>query len=155
MRTPDDAIALREAVEAGKIKRAVVAGGGFIGLELAENFRELGMEVTIVQRPKQLMNPFDADMASMIHGEMRKHGVKLALGRTVEGFEEKDGGVDVLLKDEAPLHADMVVLAIGVVPDTALAKEAGLELGIKGSIVVNDRMETSVPDIYAAGMRCR
>lgn len=97
------------------------------------------------------MNPFDADMASFIHSEMRRHGVKLALGHTVEGFEEKDGGVDVLLKDEAPLHADMVVLAIGVSPDTHLAQEAGLELGIKGSIVVNDRMETSVPDIYAVG----
>ncbi|MBQ9732778.1 MAG: FAD-dependent oxidoreductase, partial [Clostridia bacterium] len=97
------------------------------------------------------MNPFDADMASYIHAEVRKHGVKLALGYTVEGFEEKDGGVDVLLKDNAPLHADMVVLAIGVSPDTALAKEAGLELGIKGSIVVNDRMETSVADIYAGG----
>ncbi|MBR2081337.1 MAG: FAD-dependent oxidoreductase, partial [Oscillospiraceae bacterium] len=124
---------------------------GFIGLELAENLRKLGMEVTIVQRPGQLMHPFDADMAAFIHGEMRKHGVKLALGHTVEGFEERDGGVDVLLKDCAPLHADMVVLAIGVVPDTTLAKEAGLELGIKGSIVVNDKMETSVPDIYAAG----
>ena len=109
------------------------------------------MDVTIVQRPKQLMNPFDADMASLIHSEMRKHGVKLALGHTVEGFEEKNGGIDVLLKDEMPLHADMVVLAIGVTPDSHLAKEAGLELGIKGSIVVNDRMETSVPDIYAAG----
>lgn len=113
------------------------------------------MDVTIVQRPKQLMNPFDADMASFIHAEARKHGVKLALGYTVEGFEEKDGGVDVLLKDSAPLHADMVVLAIGITPDTALAKEAGLELGIKGSIVVNERMETSVPDIYAAGDRYR
>ena len=77
--------------------------------------------------------------------------MKLALGYTVEGFEKKDGGVDVLLKDNAPLHADMVVLAIGVTPDTSLAKDAGLELGIKGSIVVNDRMETSVPDIYASG----
>ena len=82
---------------------------------------------------------------------MRKHGVKLALGCTVEGFEEKDGGVDVLLKEKAPLHADMVVIAIGVTPDTKLAKDAGLELGIKGSIVVNDRMETSVKDIYAVG----
>jgi len=97
------------------------------------------------------MSPFDSDMAAFIHNEMRKHGVELVLGRAVEGFEEKDGGVDVLLKDEAPLHADMVVLAIGVTPDTALAKEAGLELGIKGAIVVNDRMETSVYDIYAAG----
>ena len=109
------------------------------------------MDITIVQRPKQLMNPFDADMASFIHNEMRRHGVQLALGHTVEGFEEKDGGVDVLLKDEKPLHADIVILAIGVTPDTKLAKEAGLELGIKGSIVVNDRMETSAPDIYAAG----
>ena len=107
--------------------------------------------MTIVQRPKQLMNPFDSDMASFIHGAVRKHGVKLALGHTVEGFEEKDNGVDVLLKEGAPLHGDMVVLAIGVTPDTHLAREAGLELGVKGSIVVNDHMETSVPDIYAAG----
>lgn len=97
------------------------------------------------------MNPFDPDMASMIHNEMRKHGIKLVLGYTVEGFKEKDNGVEVLLKDNPSLQADMVVLAIGVTPDTVLAKEAGLELGIKESIVVNDRMETSVPDIYAAG----
>ena len=151
LRTVEDTLRIKKYIEEQQPKSAVLAGGGFIGLELAENLRELGMDVTIVQRPKQLMNPFDADMASMIHSEMRKHGVKLALGYTVEGFEERNGGVDVLLKDNAPLHADMVVLAIGVTPDTALAREAGLELGIKGSIVVNDRMETSVPDIYAAG----
>ena len=151
LRTVEDTFRIKEYINTHHPKSVVLAGGGFIGLELAENLRELGMEVTIVQRPKQLMNPFDADMASFIHAEVRKHGVKLALGYTVEGFEEKDGGVDVLLKDNAPLHADMVVLAIGVTPDTALAKEAGLELGIKGSIVVNDRMETSVSDIYAAG----
>lgn len=151
LRTVEDTFRIKEYINISHPKSAVLAGGGFIGLELAENLRELGMEVTIVQRPKQLMNPFDPDMASFIHSEMRRHGIRLALGHTVEGFEEKDGGVDVLLKDEAPLHADMVVLAIGVTPDTALAKEAGLELGIKGSIVVNDRMETSVPDIYAAG----
>ncbi len=151
LRTVEDTFRIKEYINTRHPKSAVLAGGGFIGLELAENLRELGMDVTIVQRPKQLMNPFDPDMASFIHSEMRRHGIRLALGYTVEGFEEKDGGVDVLLKDEAPLHADMVVLAIGVTPDTALAKEAGLELGIKGSIVVNDRMETSVPDIYAAG----
>ena len=151
LRTVEDTFRIKEYINQNHPKSAVLAGGGFIGLELAENLRELGMDVTSVQRPKQLMNPFDADMASMIHSEMRKHGVKLALGYTVEGFEERNGGVDVLLKDNAPLHADMVVLAIGVTPDTALAREAGLELGIKGSIVVNDRMETSVPDIYAAG----
>ncbi len=151
LRTVEDTFRIKAYISENHPKSAVLAGGGFISLELAENLRELGMDVTIVQRPKQLMNPFDADMASFIHSEMRRHGVKLALGHTVEGFEEKDGGVDVLLKDEAPLHADMVVLAIGVSPDTHLAQEAGLELGIKGSIVVNDRMETSVPDIYAVG----
>ncbi len=151
LRTVEDTFHIKEYINKNQPKSAVLAGGGFIGLELAENLKELGMDVTIVQRPKQLMNPFDADMASFIHSEMRKHGVKLALGHTVEGFEEKDGGIDILLKDEVPLHADMVVLAIGVTPDTHLAKDAGLELGIKGSIVVNDRMETSAPDIFAAG----
>ena len=151
LRTVEDTFRIKEYINKNHPKSAVLAGGGFIGLELAENLRELGMDVTIVQRPKQLMNPFDADMASFIHNEIRRHGVRLALGHTVEGFEEKGDGVDVLLKDEAPLHADMVVLAIGVTPDTALAKEAGLELGMKGSIIVNDRMETSIQDIYAAG----
>ncbi len=151
LRTVEDTLRIKDYIRKNNPRSVVLAGGGFISLELAENLRELGMEVTIVQRPKQLMNPFDADMAAFIHAEVRKHGVKLALGYTVEGFEERNGGVDVLLKDNEPLHADMVVLAIGVTPDTALAKEAGLELGSKGSIVVNDRMETSVPDIYAAG----
>ncbi len=151
LRTVEDTLRIKDYIDNHRPKSAVLAGGGFIGLELAENLRGLGMEVTIVQRPRQLMPPFDPDMAAFIHAEARRHGVKLALGRTVEGFAERDGGVDVLLKDEAPLHADMVALAIGVVPDTALAKEAGLELGLKGSIVVNGRMETSVPDIYAVG----
>ena len=151
LRTVEDTFRIKDYIRQNHPRSAVLAGGGFIGLELAENLRELGMEVTIVQRPKQLMNPFDPDMAAFIHSEVRANGVKLALGYTVEGFQERDGGVDVLLKDSAPLHADMVVLAIGVTPDTALAKEAGLELGLKGSIVVNSRMETSLPDIYAVG----
>ena len=151
LRTVEDTFRIKKYINKNHPKSVVLAGGGFIGLELAENLRELGMDVTIAQRPKQLMNPFDPDMASMIHNEMRKHGIKLVLGYTVEGFKEKDNEVEVLLKDTPSLHADMVVLAIGVTPDTALAKEAGLELGIKESIIVNDRMETSVPDIYAAG----
>ena len=151
LRTVEDTFRIKEYIDQYQPKSVVLAGGGFISLELAENLRELGLDVTIVQRPKQLMNPFDSDMAAFIHNEMRKHGVKLALGHTVEGLEVKDGGITVLLKDEAPLHADMVALAIGVTPETTLAKEAGLELGIKGSIIVNDRMETSVSDIYAVG----
>lgn len=151
LRTVEDTFRIKKYIQKHHPKSAVLAGGGFISLELAENLRKLGIEVTIVQRPKQLMNPFDSDIAAFIHAEVKKHGVKLALGHTVEGFVEKDGGVDVLLKDEVPLHADMVVLAIGVTPDTHLAKEADLELGIKGSIVVNDHMQTSIPDIYAVG----
>lgn len=151
LRTVEDTLRIKAYIESNQPKTAVLAGGGFISLELAENLRGLGIAVTIVQRPKQLMNPFDPDMAALIHAEVRRHGVQLALGHTVEGFAERDGGVDVLLKDETPLHADMVVLAIGVTPDTHLAQDAGLALGLKGSIVVNDRMETSVPDIYAVG----
>ena len=151
LRTVEDTFRIKDYINANRPKSVILAGGGFIGLELAESLRELNMDVTIVQRPKQLMNPFDSDMAAFIHNEMRKQGVKLELGYTVEGFVEKDDGMDVLLQNCEPLHADMVVLAIGVTPDTKLAKEAGLDLGIKGSIIVNDRMETSVPDIYAAG----
>ena len=151
LRTVEDTFRIREYIQREGPRSAVLAGGGFIGLELAENLRGLGMEVTIVQRPKQLMNPFDADMAALIHSEVRRHGVKLALGHSVEGFAERDGGVDVLLQDAPPLHADMVVLAIGVTPDSHLAAQAGLELGVRGSILVNDRMETSAPDIYAVG----
>ena len=151
LRTVEDTFRIKEFVDQHRPKTAVMVGGGFIGLEVAENLRELGMDITIVQRPRQLMNPFDADMASFIHSEVRRHGVKLALGYSVEGFVDRNGGVDVLLKDGGPIHADMVVLAIGVTPESSLAKNAGLALGMKGSILVNDRMETSVPDIYAVG----
>lgn len=151
LRTVEDTLRIRRFVDTQRPKSVVLAGGGFIGLELAENLRERGLDVTIVQRPKQLMTPFDADMAALIHREVRAHGVRLALGHTVEGFAESEGGVQVLLKDEQPLQADMVILAIGVTPDSRLAAEAGLELGLKGSILVNDRMQTSDPDIYAVG----
>lgn len=151
LRTVEDTFRIKEYLNRHKPKSAVLVGGGFIGLELAENLRELGMDVTIVQRPRQLMNPFDPDMASIIHSEMRRNGVHLALGVSVEGFKEHDSGLELLLKDKPSIFTDLAVLAVGVVPDTALAREAGLELGLKGSIVVNDRLETSVPDIYAAG----
>ena len=151
LRTVEDTLRIHEFVKTHHPRSVVLAGGGFISLEMAENLRELGMEVTMVQRPKQLMNPFDPEMASFIHAKMRKKGVRLLLGHTVEGFEEAPGGVRVLLKGAEPLEAELVVLAIGVTPDTQLAKEAGLELGVKGSIAVNDRMEPSVPDIYAVG----
>ena len=159
LRTVEDTFKIRKYVDENKPRSAVIIGGGFIGVEVAENLREMGMDVTIVQRPDQLMNPFDRDMASFIHGEMRRHGVELKLGRNVEGFErsavgKEDSGyemIKVLLDDGSYINTDMVVLAIGVVPDSRIAKEVGIETGIKGSIVVNDRMETSKPDIYAVG----
>ena len=151
LRTVEDSLKIREFIEQHHPKSAVLAGGGFIAIELAENLRDLGLEVTLVQRPKQLLNPLDADMAAFLHAQMRRHGVRLRLGRTVEGFAADGSRVNVLIKDEDPLTADMVVLAIGVTPDTQLAKDAGLALGVRGSILVNDRMETSVPDIYAVG----
>ncbi len=151
LRTVEDTFRIKEFIRANSPSSAVMVGGGFIGLEMAENLRELGLDVTIVQRPKQLMNPFDRDMAAFIHAETRRHGVELALGCSVEGFVEKDGGIDVLRKEKAPIHTDMVVLAIGVRPESSLARDAGLELGSKGGILVNDRMETSIPHIYAVG----
>lgn len=151
LRTVEDTFRIKDYVNKKNPRSVILAGGGFISLELAENLRHLGMEVTIIQRPKQLMNPFDSDMASFIHNEMRSHGINLLLGHTVEGFEETENGVRVLLNEESPLYADMAVLAIGVSPDTRLAEMAGLKLGIKNSIIVNERMETSVPNIFAVG----
>ena len=154
LRTVEDTLRIRRFVENQKPKTAVLAGGsgsGFIGLEMAENLAEMGVSVTIVQRPKQLLAPLDADMASFVHAEMRRHGVALRLGETVTGFRQNGDSVLTLLEESEPLHSDMVLLAIGVTPDTHLAKEAGLTLGIRGSIAVNKRMETSVPDIYAVG----
>lgn len=104
LRTVEDTLRIRAYIEESRPRSAVLAGGGFIGLELAENLRTQGMDVTIVQQPMHLMTPFDADMAAFIHGEMRRHGVKLALGHTVDGFADRDGGMDALLRDEAPLH---------------------------------------------------
>lgn len=151
LRTVEDTFAIKDFVTQHKPRSAVMVGGGFIGVELAENLRELGLEVTIVQRPPQLLSPFDADMAAFIHNQMRKNGIKLALGASVTGFQEDAEGISVLLKDGNPIHGDMVILAIGVTPESHLAQDAGLALGIKGSILVNDRMETSIKDIYAVG----
>ena len=151
LRTVEDTMRIKAYIDENHPRSAAIAGGGFIGLEIAENLRGLGMEVTIIEGLNQLMAPFDADMAAFIHAEVRAQGVGMVLGRMVAGFQETEDGVDVLLQDAPSVHADMVILAIGVTPDTALAKQTGLEGGVKGSIVVNDRMETSIPDIYAVG----
>ncbi len=151
LRTVEDTLRIKRYIKAHRPRSVILAGGGFVGVELAENLAELGLDVTVVQRPKQLLTPFDADMAAFFHAEMRRHGVKLLLGGSVTGFAEVQQGVDVQLDRGEALHADMAILALGVTPDTAFVGDAGIALGIKGSILVNDRMETSLPDIYAVG----
>ena len=151
LRTVEDTLKIHRFAETTKPKTAVMVGGGFIGLEMAENLSELGIKVTVIQRGNQLMNTLDYDMAAMIHSKLRSKGLNLKLNGDVTGFEEKDDSVSVILHNDAPIKTDMVIFAIGVAPDNTLAKEAHMELGIKGSIVVNDKMETSIPDIYAVG----
>ena len=151
LRTVEDTLHIHDYVQEHRPKSAVVIGGGFIGIETAENLRDLGLTVTLLQRPHQLMNNMDYDMATLLHTEVREHGIDLRLRADVTGFEEVDGRVVTHVAGEDSIVADMVLLAIGVVPESHLAKEAGIELGIKGSIVVNDRMETSALDVYAVG----
>lgn len=151
LRTVEDTLAIHSYVEHTKAKSAVIVGGGYIGIEVAENLREKGPEVTIVQRPNQLMNTLDYDMATFVHSKLRAKGVSVKLNSNVIGFREDKGSIVTLLEDGQEISADIVLLAIGVTPENSLAKQAGLKLGAKGSIVVNDRMETSVADIYAVG----
>ncbi len=151
LRTVEDTLRIKKFIDEHYTESAVVVGGGFIGIEAAENLRDLGINVTLVEASNQLMAPFDGDMASFIHAEIRKSGINLMLDTMVENFADDDFGLDIKLKNSSALRTDMVVMAIGVSPETTLAKDAGLETGIKGSIVVNDKMETSVPDIYAVG----
>ena len=135
-----------------KPKRAVVVGGGFIGLEMVENLIHRGLEVTLIERLNQVMPPLDPEMARLVERYLVKHGVKLELNDGVAGFERAaDGSLAVLTASGKKHPADIVILAIGVKPETALAKMAGLELGQRGGIRVDDQMRTSNPDIFAVG----
>ena len=132
-------------------RRATVVGAGFIGLEMAENLRERGLEVTVVQRGEHVMPVFDADMASLLHNHLREHSIELLLKANVTGFEETSDAIFTTLADGRVLESDLVMLSIGVAPESTLAREAGLELGMRGSIKVDATMRTSDPDIYAVG----
>ncbi len=151
LRTVEDTLAIRAFVEREKPRTAVLAGGGFIGLELAENLAEMGVQVTIVQRPPQVMAPLDYDMATFLHAHLRQKGIALRLGAAVAGFRQAGETITTLVEGGEDLPADLAILAVGVTPESALAKAAGLNLGARGSIAVNDRMQTSDPDIYAVG----
>lgn len=151
LRTVEDTLAIRAFVEREKPRTAVLAGGGFIGLELAENLAEMGVQVTIVQRQPQVMAPLDYDMATFLHAHLRQKGIALRLGAAVAGFRQAGETITTLVEGGEDLPADLAILAVGVTPESALAKAAGLTLGARGSIAVNDRMQTSDPDIYAVG----
>ncbi len=150
LRNVPDMDAIKARVDAGA-KRAVVIGGGYIGLEMAEALRERGLAVELVEMVPQLLPPLDPEMTWPLEEHARGHGVVLHLGDAAAAFHDKGGGVVVELKSGVKIAADLVVLSAGVKPDTALAKAAGLALGPRGGIQVDEFLRTSDPDIYAAG----
>ena len=168
VRTVPDARTIREWVEGGTTfltgmynysgiqlvkptRRAVVVGGGFIGLEMAENLVHLGFDVTLIQRLDQLLGPIDREIANLVEGHVTKHGVHLVLNDGATGFAQRDQTLEVQTGSGKAYPADIVILAIGVRPDTTLAKTAGLEIGDRGGIRVDEHMRTSDPDIFAVG----
>ena len=150
LRDIPDAAKIKDYAAEKQAKSAVVVGGGYIGIEIAENLKNAGMDVTIVELSDHIIVPFDYDMAAGIQSYLVSKGVNLILRNGVRSIEEKSGHLSVNLENGS-IVADTVILAVGVKPDTALAKNCGLELNKRGSIVVNKGMQTSDPDIYAAG----
>lgn len=151
LRNVPDTDTIKNYINIEKPKCAIVVGGGFIGLEMAENLHDLGIQVDVVEMANQVMAPLDFSMAAIVHQQLTDKGVGLHLEDGVSRFEEKDGGVTVHLRSGKQIATDMVLLSIGVRPETKLAKEAGLAIGERGGIAVNDYMQTSDADIYALG----
>lgn len=151
---------LRDVVDTDKIKgflnehkpkKAVVIGAGFIGLEMVENLRDLGLEVSIVQRENQVMNPLDMGMAAIVHKTLAEKGVEVYLEENLIGFKDENSHLKVLLESGAELDADLVIMSVGVRPESRLAKESGIELGKFGGIKVDEYLQTSNADVYAVG----
>ena len=149
--TVPDADRIRALTKDEKYKTAAVIGGGFIGLEMAENLSEAGLKVSIVEMLNQVMAPLDYEMAQLLHENILQSGVKLYLGDGVNSFEDNGGAVEINLQSGKNVSADLVILAIGVRPNSELAKAAGLEVNDRGGIVTDEAMMTSDPDIYAVG----
>jgi NADPH-dependent 2,4-dienoyl-CoA reductase/sulfur reductase-like enzyme/peroxiredoxin family protein/TusA-related sulfurtransferase/rhodanese-related sulfurtransferase len=151
LRSVPDIDGIKEELDARRPERVVVVGAGFIGLEMAENLHERGIFVTIVEALDQVMNPIDFEMAAIVHQHLKSKGIELYLSDSVTAFERKDGKLVVNLKSGVRLPSDMVILSIGVRPDTKLAREAGIVLDQKGYIVTDTHMRTSDSAIYAVG----
>jgi NADPH-dependent 2,4-dienoyl-CoA reductase/sulfur reductase-like enzyme/rhodanese-related sulfurtransferase len=152
LRSIPDTDRIKSFISSKKVGRAVIIGGGFIGLEMAENLRGLGIEVSIVELLDQVFAPLDREMANLVHQRLGANGVKLVLG---DGLKEiiphGDDGADVILNSGSRLSAEMVVLAIGVKPDTGFVRKSGIAVNNRGAIAVDSRMRTNLPDIYAVG----
>ena len=152
LRTIPDSRQIKTRIAEFKAKRAVVVGGGYIGMEMTENLRKLGLTVTIIEMQSQVMPLLDPEMAAPIHDELLKHGVFVRLNETVVGFEHKgDHSISVKLNSGQVEKADLVILSIGVRPEIGLAQDAGLEIGSRGGIKVDDHMRTNDPKIWAVG----
>lgn len=151
LRNIPDTDRIKAHVDRKSMQRAVVIGGGYIGVEMAENLKERGLEVTLVEAAPHILAPFDTDMTVMLEKELTENGINLILGDGVKSFQEQEDDITVLLSSNTTLTADLVILAIGVVPETGFIKESGIKLGTRGHILVNDHLETSIPDIYAVG----
>ena len=151
LRNVDDTDRIKAYLTEKRVRRAVVVGAGFIGLEMAENLHHAGVAVSVVEMGNQVMAPIDYSMAAPVHQHLVEKGVGLYLEEGVTSFRRTDEGLTVFLKSGKTLQADLVLLSIGVRPATALAKEAGLKLGETGGIWVDEYLQTSAPDIYAVG----
>lgn len=149
--TVPDTDKIRAMVQSGKVSKVAVIGGGFIGLEMAENFRHAGLQVSLIEAANQVMAPLDFEMAQVLHEHIRQNGVRLYLGDGVAEFEDKENSVIVKLQSGKTVSADMVILAIGVRPNSSIAKDAGLTVNMRDGIVVNEHMRTSDEHIYAVG----
>lgn len=151
LRTVEDTYRIADEIKALKAESAVVIGGGFIGIEAAENLTGIGLSVSLCEASPQVLSQFDDDMIPQVHAVIREKGINLILGRAISSFEEKEDGIESVLSDGEHIKSDIVLLAIGVAPDSALAVSAGIKTGIKGAITVDEHMLTSDPDIYAVG----
>ena len=151
LRDVSDCDRIKKHLRMHAVQKAVVVGGGFIGLEIAENLHHTGVEISIIEMANQVMAPIDFSMAAYVHHHLIQKGVKLYLEQTVERFEQKEETINVCLKSGKNISADMVILSIGVRPETSLAKAAGLKIGETGGIWVNEYLETSAKDVYAVG----
>ncbi len=149
--TVPDTDKIKSYIQEKQVKRAAVIGGGFIGLEMAENLHETGVQVSLIEMQDQVMAPMDKEMANLLHENMLKNQVDLILGDGVKEFHHENGMIKIELSSGKMVEADMVVLSIGVRPNSELAAEAGIQLNQRRGIEVNEYLQTSVKDIYAVG----